>query len=360
MTTNEYLTIFQNECHKPSVEHAALHFFESYTKYAPKIHTAIISNFKFFFSLLLDLQHNNLIANINHITISYLFSELMCGNPQLLFEIYPSIPFMEHSIVSKSFKAAWVLPEWEQYPNELISLARKAGIINAVHEPYIRSMSWALGRDLLHVASTYIKTQMIDIPQIKEFQSLKISGNFEITFGEYMGWQRTIFAMRPNVDIFNCESSEDLTFRTFERINYEDKSFNQLDLSDSIFHLCTFKNCKFKDVKFCDARFEGCNFISCQFQDIRLDGASFEATLFQSNLLNSIHTNCITQCKNSVFCGFGSASFYNCNFNEAKILNSDFSLCNFEVCQVQNCSVENCTLSDSMQTCFQTKDGEDS
>lgn len=52
--------------------------------------------------------------------------------------------------------------------------------------------------------------------------------------------------MRPNVDIFNCESSEDLTFRTFERINYEDKSFNQLDLSDSIFHLCTFKTANLK------------------------------------------------------------------------------------------------------------------
>ena len=352
MIKEEYLASYQLECYRPSVEHEIQRFFEKYNKYAADVHAAFISNFRNFFSLLLDMQHKKFIRTIDHITISYPFSELMCGNPQLLFEVYPDVPFMEHSIVSESFKATWVLPEWEQYTQELVSLTRKAGMINVVHESYIHSTTWALGRDLLHIVCTYLKTQMIDLPRIKEFQSLKISDNFEITFGEYMGWQRTIFAIRPSIDIFNCEPTDDLTFRTFKNYQYENRTFTHLNLSDDIFKLCTFKNCIFIDVMFCDSHFDGCDFISCQFQSIRFDGASFTGTLFQNTTLDSIQTNCVTQREGTIFCGFGQASFYNCFFTETIFMNSDWSASTFEACQSQTCSIKNCVTPELMDLVF--------
>lgn len=355
MTKEEYLASYRTECYSPSAKHTIQRFFKGYEDHATNIHTDLLSHFRSFISLLLELQSQNHLGDIKAITISYPFSELMCGNPQLLFEIYTGIPFMEHSIVSESFKAPWILPEWEQYTQELILLTRKAGIINAVHEPYIRSTSWALGRDLLHVVSTYIKTQIVDLRKMKNFQKLKIAEDFRITFGEYMGWQRVIFAVHPTIDIFNCEPSDDLTFRTFEKCNYEDKIFDGLNLSDNIFLSCTFKNCTFKNIAFCDSHFDGCDFVSCQFRNIRFDGVEFSGTLFQATILDSIQTNCITQRDGSVFCGFGLASFYNCFFKNAKISNSNWSASTFEVCQAQMCSIESSTISDSMESCFHVK-----
>ena len=47
---------------------------------------------------------------------------------------------------------------------------------------------------------------MVDVEQLSSFKAMRKADEFRITFGEYMDWQRLIYAQLPPIDIFNFAS----------------------------------------------------------------------------------------------------------------------------------------------------------
>lgn len=349
MQREEYIAQFQSECYLPAASTAMNRYMTSYADHAEQIHKTIIGQFDAFSRCITRLQERKLMDAVHSVALSFPYSSLMCNNPCMMFEVYPDFPFFAPHQLQEIFSAPWVFPDWNDFYEDLLSRTQKLGLGTVVRTPYIKSTMWETARYVLHFVSTFVKTQMVDVEHLSSFRAMKKADTFRITFGEYMDWQRLIYAQLPQIDIFNCEEHESLSFRVFCSAVYENKTFENLQLDDARFESCTFRNCLFKGVKFRDAKFEGCDFEDCQFEQVRLDGARFSGSKLKNIVMSEIKTNCMIPDPDTILGGFTTADFVNCFLENLSITKSDYSASQFQGCQAKNLTADTSELSSSLE-----------
>jgi len=349
MQREEYIARFQSECYLPAASAAMNRFLSSYADQSKQIHKTVVGQFDAFSRCIVRLQEHKLMDSVRSIAISFPYSSLLCGNPCMMFELYPDLPFFAPHQLQEIFSAPWVFPEWDVFYEDLLNRTQKLGLGTVIRPPYIKSSMWDVARYVLHFVSTFVKTQLVDVEQLSSFRAMKKAGTFRITFGEYMDWQRLIYAQLPPVDIFNREENEPLSFRLFCSAVYEDKTFENLVLDDARFDSCIFKNCLFKGSKLRDVKFEGCDFEHCRFERVRLDGARFSGSKLQNVEMIEVKTNCMVPDPDTILGGFTTADFINCFLENLSITKSDYSASQFQGCQVKNITSDASELSSSLE-----------
>lgn len=349
MQREEYIAQFQSECYLPAASTAMNRFMVSYTDNAEQIHKTVVGQFDVFFRCITRLQERNLMDAVHSVALSFPYSSLLCGNPCMMFEVYPDFPFFASKLVREIFSAPWIFPDWNEFYEDLLCRAQKLGLATVVRPPYIKSTMWDTARYILHFVSTFVKAQMVDVEHLPSFQTMRKADTFRITFGEYMDWQRLIYAQLPPIDIFNCEDHEPLSFRVFRSAVYEDKIFENLELDDARFEFCVFRNCSFKGSKLRDAKFDGCDFEGCRFEQVRLDGARFSGSKLQNIEMSEIKTNCMIPDPDTILGGFTTTDFVNCFLENLSITKSDCSASQFQGCQAKNLTVDASKLSTSLE-----------
>lgn len=349
MQREEYIAKFQSECYLPAANTAMNRIMTSYTEHADQIHRMVIGQFDTFSRCIVQMQERNLMDSIHSIALSFPYSSLLCGDPCLIFEVYPDIPFLSSKLVQEIFLAPWIFPDWNSFYEDLLNRAQKLGLTTVVRAPYIKSSVWDIARYILRFVSTFVKCQMVDVVHLPSFCAMRKADTFRVTFGEYMDWQRLIYAQLPPIDIFNCEENETFAFRQFHSAVYENKSFIGLILDDARFESCTFRNCLFKGTKLRDARFEGCDFENCVFERMRLDGARFSGTKLLDIEMSQIKTNCMIPDSDASLGGYTTTDFVNCFLKNVSIKESDYSASQFQGCQINNVTAETSELSSSLK-----------
>ncbi|RKI66631.1 hypothetical protein D7V91_11970 [bacterium 1xD42-67] len=349
MQREEYIAQFQSECYLPAASAAMNRFMASYADHSEEIHKTVIGQFDAFSRCIVRLQERQLMDSVHSIAISFPYSSLLCGNPCMMFELYPDFPFFAPHQLQEIFSAPWVFPEWDTFYEDLLGRTQKLGLGTVIRPPYIKSSLWDVARYILHFVSTFVKTQLVDVERLSSFCAMRKAETFRITFGEYMDWQRLIYAQLPSIDIFNCEEDETLSFRVFCSAVYEDKVFANLTLDDARFESCIFRNCLFKGTKLRDAKFEGCDFENCRFEQVRLDGARFSGSKLQNVEMSEVKTNCMIPDPDTILGGFTTTDFINCFLENVSITQSDYSASQFQGCQVKNLTSDTSELSNSLE-----------
>lgn len=295
------------------------------------------------------LQEKGKIGEIQTVCISFPYSLLACGEPCLLFEAYPGIPFLDDALVFREFPAPWLFPDWEQLLEKLHKEAGKQGMNAVIRKPFIRSHALKSARYILYFWSGLVKYHLDGIEKKEAFRSLKKADDFTISFGEYMDWQYPVWISRKETDIFFCEEGTDLRFCQFRKIWYEDKVFDTLVLDDCRFQECTFSNCSFAGVSLKDAKFQGCTFSNCSFYDTDLAGAGFDGCRLEDVHMRAVRTYFLQGASDGLQAPRGNAEFISCFLTRVGIRDSDFTAGYFRDCRMEAVDAGECPVSESFR-----------
>ena len=352
MNRTEWEQKYQEQCYVPVTREYMEALFEAVTKRAEEIHKEIYGQVDAFFQNLYMLQQNKKLDQIQTVSISFPYTSVVCGSPCLKFAVYPDYPFLDDAVIEQEFSVSWLFTGWDDYLDRLYDKAADAGMSTVIRKPYVKSQAWGIARIILKLMSTTMKYHLYGLDEMGAYQKLEKASGFKLYFGEYMDWQRIIFALPDDVDIFNCDEETDLQFCRFERAWYEDKVFDHLDLDDCRFYECTFKDCQFLESSFRDARFLGCSFLNCHLDGLKMSGARFDGCKFEDSTMQNIQTN-RSSGTTEVWLGLqGMAEFIGCLLQKTKLKNSDFTAGYFRNCQIKDAQTEACELPDSFFDCI--------
>lgn len=295
------------------------------------------------------LQKKGKTGEIQAVCISFPYTMLACGEPCLLFEAYPGVPFLDDALAVREFPAPWLFPDWEQLLERLYKEAGKQGMNAVIRRPFIRSHALKSAGYILRFWSGLVKYHLYGIEKKEVYKSLKKADDFTISFGEYMDWQYPIWISRKETDIFFCEEGTDLRFCRFREIWYEDKVFDTLVLDDCRFDACTFQNCRFAGVSLKDARLTGCTFSNCSFSNADLAGANLDGCKFEDVQMEAVRTYFLQGVSDRFPAARGSAEFTGCFLTRVSLRDSDLSAGSFRDCRMEAVDTGECVLSESFQ-----------
>lgn len=214
-----------------------------------------------------------------YLTLSVLYTSVYFGKPQLLLEFYDESWMLGKAIYAETADAGWLFRFWEEHQKKLADAEAASGAF--VRPSHTKQMEYQSVYILSYLAATRMKYWLAQPEEIEAFAKLEKQPQFYITCGEYLGWQNTVAAVLPEIDIFNCDEEESLTLRTFYHCKYENKKFEEIDLRGSRFYQCSFNHCSFTQVLLCDTLFDACTMRDVSFFGGQILGATLKNTLLK-------------------------------------------------------------------------------
>lgn len=276
-----YLQRFMNECYTPSLEYFNEEFDKMLHKNIRKIENEFKENIRIFSKKIKNIENKN-------IRISFLLTSIFNKSPSVLYELYDEDGFAKEAKWDIEFDANYIFELFYDYQKYLIKLTKKNGLISVIKEPYIISKSYDVLVNLLFLIYSIYKRILRNMDRyivgigVANFLGFNKSDIFSISVGEYMDWQKTIFAQKLNVDLLNSKENEDLTFREFNEIICENRKLNKLKIEDCVFNNCNFKDIIFEQVNFMGTIFNKCTFTNCTFIGSNLLGVEFNSSVLKN------------------------------------------------------------------------------
>lgn len=287
-----------------------------------------------FLSRAVQLQKEQNLPSPAYLTISLLYTSVYLGKPQLCFELYDDIWMLGKAIYADTASAEWLFRFWEEHQKKLAEAEAAAGAF--VRPSHTKQMEYQSVYILAYLAATRMKYWLAEPEKIEAFKELLKSPQFYITCGEYQGWQNTVAAVLPEIDLFNCDEEESLGLRTFCRCQYENKKFKEIDLCGSRFYDCTFSNCEFTQVLLNDTLFDACTMRGVSFFDSRMLGATLKNTLLQEVCFHRVTAGLD---KPDLKEWYKAVEFIDCSLH-----NILFEDCQFQECVLNGSIVEGLTI----------------
>lgn len=282
---------------------------------------------------IIQLQKSGLADPVSEIIFSFLYTSLQDKNAKFQLDSYGERGHvLENSMLTDYVSADWLTVKLEELGNKLTECAANEGLRRYIHPAEIEVLKLRAVRSLLYYFTMRFKYAIQEVVDRRQLARVVKAEVFAIQIGEYMDWQKTIFALLPEVDIFNCDRDTGLQFRSFHAIHYKEKRFENLMLDHSQFldcHFqdseiedcgmndCVFEHCKFKNVRIQNSKMKGCRFLKCTFNDTTFENVTFDRQEQDED----------TEYYDPVI------FFWN-----------DFSNCQFIKCQLSNCNVVDCDM----------------
>lgn len=292
------------------------------------------------------LQEKGEIPPLAELTVSFLFSSFYFGQPEFRLDCYGKGGYlMTESLLTETVPADWLTRYVEEMGQTLFMRAKQEGLARYIRPAGIYVLCLRAVRSLLLHYSGWMKYRMPELLDFKKYSRLILEESFRLSFGEYLDWQRVLYAKLPEVDLFNCSKETSFLHRTFHSIYYEKKTLENLDLTGAVFHGCTFCNTAINNCCMNDCLFETCIFeaavirdtlmAGCTFVDCTIEGVMLESVLFSSEKMEE------------------SPEVYKCTeWMESKLSSVQFAACDLNGCQLYLCQlrevlIQGGTLEDS-------------
>lgn len=281
---------------------------------------------------LVSLQEEKAAPVVAEIDLSFLYTSLEEGHPKYRIDSYgEGGRILGDSILTGYIPADWMAAGLEDLVRQLFAHAAEKGLRRYIRPAMIETLRLRAIRSLLYYFALRFKYHIQDMLDLKLLARVGKAPHFFIQIGEYMDWQKTIYAIRPTVDIFNCDRMEDLRFRSFPAVSYVEKQFRDLDLSHASFKDSTFSDSSIEGCTMTDCMFEGCTFENVRVRASRMAGSIFAYCLFK----NTAFTETAffeEETDNGEPQYFEPAEFHGCNFDGVTM----------EKCVLTGCPVRNC------------------
>ncbi len=231
---------------------------------------------KNYLSELEALQKEKLAPEVSELHFSFLYTSLLSGEPKFRIDTYgEGGRLSSESILTEEISALWLGIYFEEFRQELEEYTVRESIRRFIRPAELEVLKLRAVRSLLYYFSSRFRYIAPDILDFRELAKIKKEDSFVIQMGEYMDWQKTLYALLPEVDIFNCDRNTLLSFRRFSAFYYQDKVFSGLKVDNARFLDCTFKDVVIENCRMNDSMFAGCVFENTVFRNTEMAGCLF-------------------------------------------------------------------------------------
>lgn len=225
------------------------------------------------------------------ITISLLRTSIWNEKPRIRFDCFDVGKEAGKNIAYQYINIEWLNIKWKAFEDKLTKMTHDKGYDRIVRKAQIQQyMSKALDR-LLKLFGIAFKYTLSDVDLLPHYNELIRDEVFLLTAGEYMDWQRILFAEVPEIDIIANPNNKPLLFQKISEKKYRDKVLKDIDLTQSRFINCEFSKCVFEQVNLIDARF-----INCLFRDVNMNFGKMYGASFINCVFINIQFNDMKQC----------------------------------------------------------------
>lgn len=338
---SSYIEMFEEELYPPAFHSFAAEVVESFNEKQERITQTLKGVLNGYLEDLCRLQKARLAGSVAQITLSLLYTSLEEKGVEFRIDSYEEGGFLyTDTLLAERFPAPWLAGELSSLMEALEERVVEENLRRYIRPAGLERMKLRALRSLLYYFSSRFRYVMADALDRKRLAELKKEETFIISMGEYLDWQKVIFALRPEVDIFNCEAGSTFCFRRFSAICYEKKSFGNLDIHHARFTDCTFRDCTIGGCQMNDSIFDGCTFknveirhtkmLGCLFIDCSLQECHFQEVSFYGNGAD-------TDTKLEDY--YEPAEFLACAITECRIENSDLTNVHAKGCDIQNLGI---------------------
>lgn len=292
---------------------------------------------KHYFLGLQSLQKERLAPEVSEINLSFLYTSGLMGEPKVRIDSYgEGGRLVSESIYTEELPADWLYTYMEEFVQELSGYTLKESIRRFIRPAELEVLKLRAVRSLLYYFTSRFRYIIPDILDYRQMAKIEKEESFVIQMGEYMDWQKTLYAILPELDIFHCERNTLLSFRSFPAFYYQDKIFCELVISNARFMDCTFtdsvieacvmndcvfSNCIFENMKVSNTKMIGSLFLDCTMKECVWEGVTFSGEMTGEAEY------------------YEPAEFYRCDIRE-----NQFKECILSDCPTKECDMEGVTV----------------
>lgn len=262
-------------------------------------------------------------AVCSYLSISLLLSSVYMGTPQLQIDFFDETwfygrPFYRHHVPADLFFSRWLAftrqAEDEWYYRR-----------SALRRTMIRTLYTGTLQQFVFSLACNLKYWLADLDMDEVLQGLVIKVPFHLTMGEYLGAQKPVYALLPEVDLLTSEDDV-LSLHRFERKIYRECMIGKRQLQLSRFIDCLFEPASFQHLDLRDTVFQNCRFHHVDFSEIKIAGSTWRNCIFED-------------CK---FRLVTAEAAMDGEFYTPPLLDN----CQFKHVQIENCDLQGCILTD--------------
>lgn len=281
MKRQEYLVQYEKECYEPAASEFLKTSMEHLIANNEEITNQLAKELDGFMEKIAKMQKFQPIP-AGQITISVLRTSIWEGEAKIRFDCYDEGKEAGKNIAYQYMDAEFLTVRWGAFRKELERLAKEGGYERYVREAQIECyMSQTINR-LVMLFVTNFKYYLCDADYLEHYNDMLKTEAFLITAGEYLDWQKILFAQVPEIDIIANPKEQSLVFQKINEKKYRKKELKDMDLTQARFVDCEFSKCTFEQVVLNDVRFENCLFRDVKMISGTMYGAAFTNCIFQN------------------------------------------------------------------------------
>ena len=340
-----YIQRFEREAYPEIFAKAAEETADAFWQEKDKITKAWKGILRRYMEQLAALQEEGKAPPVAEINLSFLYTSLEEDHPKYRIDSYgEGGRVFGNSILTGYLPADWMTAGLAGLTRQLSTRAAEESLRRYIRPAMKDTLRLRATRSLLYYFALRFKYFIQDMLDLKLLARIRKAPDFFIQIGEYMDWQKTIYAVRPAVDIFNCERTVDLRFRSFPAVFYEDKVFRDLDLSYSSFKDSFFTDSSMEACTMTDCMFEGCTFENVKVDKVKMAGCIFADCVFRQTVFTETSFfEDKPDVDNPQY--FEPAEFHGCSFDGVT-----FRGCILTGCPVRNCDAPGLTVDADTKT----------
>lgn len=281
MKKQDYLQEYETTCYSKAAEEFITKSMEYISANNEEIALRLTGELEEFIHKIAKMQMVQKIP-AGQIAISVLRTGIWEGKPRLRFDCYDEGKEAGRNLAYQYMDADFLTVEWENFRNNLEQMAKEGG-----YERYVKTaqleqyMSRTIERLIVLFVMNF-KYYLADADYLKHFDEMLKAEVFLLTAGEYMDWQKILYASVPEIDIIANPNEQPLIFQKINDKIYRHRQFEDMDLTQARFRECEFSKCSFENVILNDTRFENCLFRDVEMLSGSMYGATFTDCVFQN------------------------------------------------------------------------------
>lgn len=344
---------FEETYYPPAFLNLAKHAVRAFEAGMNEMEKSMKLQIKDYFMQIADFQEKRLAGPIGEITLSFLYTSLEQGAPSFRLDCYGGEGRgCSDSYLSGSLPASWLTFGLKEFRKELEGIVQREGLCGYIRPAQLERLKLRAVRSLLYYFAGRFKYLMPYMIDEKALSKIVKEDFFVLGLGEYLDWQRPLFAILPEVDVFNSDSGTSFHFRRFPAYHYVEKVFRELTIVNARFTDCFFRNSTITGCTMNDCVFDGCEFeetdvavtkmLGCLFLNCRIKSCAFTEVDFYTEAPEMMKEY------------YEAAEFYGCEITDSRM-----DGCCLDSCLVRDCSLKRLKISrfGTEETGFYGKDG---
>ena len=290
---------------------------------------------------LTKLQEARLAPAVAELTLSFLYTSLGGGEAAFRIDSYGAGGRVyEGTILSEPMAAPWLSARFKELEAGLTECLIQNSLKRYIRPAEIERLKIRAARSLLLYFTSRFRYIMEDALDRKLLAKVVKEKSFLVEMGEYMDWLKPVFALRPEIDLFNRDKREPLRFRRYAAVTYREKVFRDWVMNQSRFTDCTFAEGEIDGCRMNDCVFDGCSFETMTIKNTEMAGCLFINCDFGQVRFENVGFNGDSVKRLEEY--FEPAEFYRCG-----ITSTIFDGCDLSGCVAKECDIEGLTVAAS-------------